>query len=53
MVNQKETAVNFSFSSIIKQIYVTNKDSDLKLLNNVIRNKKIQISAKSISTLIL
>ncbi|MDN3618104.1 glycoside hydrolase family 30 protein [Polaribacter undariae] len=53
VVNQKEEAVKLSFKSIIKQLYVTDKDFDLKLIKGNIGEKDIEISGKSINTLIL
>ncbi|MBU3011330.1 xylanase [Polaribacter vadi] len=53
LVNQKSAAINLSFNSNIKEIYVTNKDSDLKPLKENITQKSVKISGKSINTLIL
>jgi len=52
VVNQKVEAVKLGFKRAIKQLYVTDKDSDLKLIKHTIGKKDIEISAKSISTLI-
>ncbi|WP_341222255.1 glycoside hydrolase family 30 beta sandwich domain-containing protein [Polaribacter atrinae] len=52
-VNQKETAVQLNFKSTIKQVYVTDKDSDLKLTQHNADKKDIVITAKSITTFIL
>ena len=52
-VNQKETAVQLNFKSTIKQVYVTDKDSDLKLIQHNADKKDIVIAAKSITTFVL
>ncbi|MCG1035776.1 glycoside hydrolase [Polaribacter sargassicola] len=53
VVNQKEEAVKLNFNSLIKEVYVTNKDLDLKFLKTNVDKSTIEISSKSINTLIL
>lgn len=51
-INQKEEAVKLNFNGLIKEIYITNKEMDLKLLKANADKKTIEILAKSINTLV-
>ncbi|SDR65501.1 O-Glycosyl hydrolase [Polaribacter sp. KT25b] len=53
VVNLKETAVQLNFKNPIKQVYVTDRDSDLELIQPNANKKDIVISAKSITTFVL